>query len=158
MIIAQMLMASTSFGIRICMSLSYYRNSYARIISNAVFAKQKIILLMFIRICNPYTFQIDMTAFIFLASQTIETVQIPSLLPNSYTLKILQTRQYYEERLEPNQLVSLPWVQIYCYVVYAIIDVIFCYPCNSSGMRILNTYNIISFQNIFGTFPRRKKY
>ena len=112
---------------------------------------------MFIRICTLYTFQIDMTAFIFLARQTVETVQIPSLLPNSYTLKILQTRQYYEERLEPNQLVSLPWVQIYCYVVYAIIDVIFCYPCNSSGMRILNTYNIISFQNIFGTFPRREK-
>ena len=117
-----------------------------------------IILLMFIRICTPCTFQIDMTAFIFLARQSIETVQIPSLLPNSYTLKILQTRQYYEERLEPNQLVSLPWVQIYCYVVYAIIDVIFCYPCNSSGMRIMNTYNIINFQNIFGTFPRRKKY
>ena len=111
---------------------------------------------MFITICTLYTFQIDMTAFIFLARQTVETVQIPSLLPNSYTLKIVQTRQYYEERLEPNQLVSLPWVQIYCYVVYAIIDVIFCYPCNSSGMRILNTYNIISFQNIFGTFPRRK--
>ena len=112
---------------------------------------------MYIRICTLYTFQIDMTAFIFLARQTVETVQIPSLLPNSYTLKILQTRQYYEEKLEPNQLVSLPWVQIYCYVVYAIIDVIFCYPCNSSGMRILNTYNIISFQNIFGTFPRREK-
>ena len=105
---------------------------------------------------NMYIFQIDMTAFIFLARQSIETVQIPSLLPNSYTLKILQTRQYYEERLEPNQLVSLPWVQIYCYVVYAIIDVIFCYPCNSSGMRILNTYNIIIFQNILVHFPGRK--
>ena len=111
---------------------------------------------MYIRICTLYTFQIDMTAFTFLAKQTVETVQIPSLLPNSYTLKILQTRQYYEERLEPNQLVSLPWVQIYCYVVYAIIDVIFCYPCNSSGMRILNTYNIISFQNILVHFPGGK--
>ena len=29
-------MASTSFGIRICMSLSFYTNSYARRISNAV--------------------------------------------------------------------------------------------------------------------------
>ena len=36
MIIAQMPMASTYYGIRICMSLSYYTNSYARRISKAV--------------------------------------------------------------------------------------------------------------------------
>ena len=30
MIVAQMPMASTSYGIRICMSLSYYTNNYAR--------------------------------------------------------------------------------------------------------------------------------
>ena len=36
MIIAQMPMASTSYGIKICMSLSYYTNNYARRISNAV--------------------------------------------------------------------------------------------------------------------------
>ena len=94
MIIAQMPMASTSYGIKICMSLSYYTNNYAR--KNIQSSKlQNDILFgisMFIRICTLWTVQIDMTGFIFLARQCIETVQIPSLLPNSYTLKILQTR------------------------------------------------------------------
>ena len=52
MIVAQMPMTSTSYGIRICMSLSYYTNNYARKISKVV--SYKMISYLVNRIIDVY--------------------------------------------------------------------------------------------------------